>query len=95
MKLRVPVMFVNEDADPTVKMGGYVFDMFSDTGIACRVRDPDHVPKFFLADFRKAVGGDLRLEHIDVPPGVTIQPSARTLQNGGNFLIGRAKRARG
>ena len=96
VKLSVPLVFINEDSVQGVKTGGsYVFDMFAGSGIPCLVRDAQHVPRFFLADMRKSVDGDLFREHIDIPPGVTVRPNARTMQNDGNFLIGRVKRVRG
>ena len=95
VKLPVPIIFVNEETHPTIKTGGYTHDIFSDTGLKCLVRDPENIPRFLVADMRRADGMDLRMEHLTVPPGVTIRPNARTLQNGGNFLVGRVKRVRG
>ena len=95
VKLPVPIIFVNEETHPTIKTGGYTHDIFSDTGLQCLVRDPENIPRFLVADMRRADGMDLRMEHLTVPPGVTIRPNARTLHNGGNFLVGRVKRVRG
>lgn len=95
VRLKVPINFINEDTNPTIKVGGYVHDMFSDTGLQCLVRDPDNIPRFIVADMRRAVDDDLRFEHLEVPPGVTVRRNARTLQNDGNFLVGRVKRVRG
>jgi len=99
VKLAVPLVFTHEETIPTVKAGGYVHDMFSDTGIPCLVRDPENVPRFFVADMRRSEKGDLRFEHLDIPPGVTIRRTARTTEADGktiaNFLVGRVKRVRG
>ena len=48
-----------------------------------------------IADMRRADGNDLRLEHIELPPGVTVRRTDFTVLNGGNFLVCRAKRVRG
>lgn len=98
VKLKVPLLFTDEDTVDTVKAGGYVFDMFT-TGLPCKVRDPNHVPRFIHCDMRKAVGDDIRLEHLELPPGVSVRLTPRTKDPAkpgiGNFLVGRAKRIRG
>ena len=69
--------------------------MFSDTGLECLVQDAAHIPRFFVGDMSKSVNGDLYADALQIPPGVEVRPNARTLQNNGNFLIGRVKRIRG
>ena len=95
VKLSVPIIITNEEATATVKAGGYVHSMFAETGLKCLVRDPEHIPRFIVADMRKADGDDIRAEHLELPPGVSVRPSHLTRQNDGNFLVGRARRIRG
>ena len=95
MKLAVPVIFTNEETLPSVKQGAYVHSMFAETGLKCLVRDAEHIPRFFVADMRRAVDDDLRCEHLDLPPGVSVRKNAVTTLNDGNFLVGRVKRIRG
>jgi hypothetical protein len=96
VKLAVPIIFTNEEALPAVKAGAYIHSMFAETGLKCLVRDPDNIPRFIVADMRRSTDGkDLRFEHLDMPPGVTVQPSSVKHLNDENFLVGRAKRIRG
>lgn len=102
VKLRVPIWFSHQDTLPAVKAGGYVHNMFGE-GLECLVRDPANIPRLIVADMRRSVNGDLRLEHLDLPPGVTVRPKdGRTAEAGRkdphaltNFLVGRVKRVRG
>ena len=94
VKLRVPLIIINEEAVPLVRNGGYVHNMFA-TGLLCHVRDPEHVPRFVVADMKKHVGGDIRFDAVELPPGVTVIPNHLTRLNDGNFLLGRAKRIKG
>ena len=72
VKLSVPLVFVHQDAVPAIKAGSYVHEMFeTGQGLRCWVRQREHIPRFLLADMRRAVNGDLRYEHLDMPPGVT------------------------
>jgi ribosomal protein L25 (general stress protein Ctc) len=67
IKLAVPIIFINQDA--AVKGGGYVHEMFEvGRGLKCSVRLKEHIPRFLLADMRRAVGGDIRAEHLEFPP---------------------------
>ena len=95
INLGVPLVFINLDSLPAIKGGGYVHEMFEvGNGLRCKVREREHIPRFILADMRKSVDGDLRFEHLDMPPGVT----PRKYKGGrtdGNFLVGRVKRVRG
>ena len=95
VKLAVPIIFTHEDSHPKVKQGSYVYEVFADTGLRCLVRDAAHVPRFLVGDMRRSVNGDLRFNHLDMPPGVTVRPHPRTLLDGGNFLVGRVKKTRG
>jgi hypothetical protein len=95
VKLSVPVQLINEESLPKVKAGGYAMNVFSAHGLPCLVSDAEHVPRVIIGDMRKSVDGDLRLEHVEIPPGVTIRKNFRTEQNNGNFLIGRLKRVKG
>mmetsp|Transcript_64454 Transcript_64454/g.127301 ORF Transcript_64454/g.127301 Transcript_64454/m.127301 type:complete len:264 (-) Transcript_64454:131-922(-) len=99
VKLAVPLVFTHEETLAEVKAGGYAHDMFADTGLPCIVNDVEHLPRFIIADMRRSINGDLRFEHLDMPPGVTIQKKARTTEADGktiaNFLVGRVKRVRG
>lgn len=95
VKLAVPIVYTNEMTHPNIRAGGYTMDVFAQKGLPCLVRDPEHVPRYIEGDMRKAVGSDLRFEHLELPPGVTVRDSVFTRQNGGNFLVGRVKRIRG
>ena len=95
VKLNVPVIYINDDAVPQVRTGGYIYDMFSNGGLPCYVRDAEHVPRFLVGDMRRADGNDLRREHLDLPPGVTVRRTNFTELNDGNFLVARAKRVKG
>ena len=95
VKLRVPIIFLNEGVVPAVKNGGYVHDMWIEGGLPCLVRDPEHIPRFIIADMKRHTDGDLFFSDLEMPPGVTVQSTPRTRENKGNFLVGRAKRIRG
>jgi len=97
INLAVPIIFVNKESVPAVKAGGYVHEMFEvGRGLKCKVRHREHIPRFLLADMRKSVDGDLRLEHLDMPPGVTIRKTYKNPKRvEGNFLVGRVHRVRG
>ena len=92
VKLAVPLIFENEEAVPTVKNGGFVMEGFSATGLKCYVSEIDHIPRFLIGDMRNHVNGDLRIDQIELPPGVRPikHPSTE-----GNFLVARAQRVRG
>ena len=95
VRMRVPIIFINEDTLPKVKAGGYVHPMFEvGKGLNCLVREKENIPRFILADMRRSVDGDLRFEHIDMQPGVTVE-KYKGGRTDGNFLIGRVKRVRG
>lgn len=64
-------------------------------GLLCEVTIAENLPTYLEADMSLADGNDLRLEHIRLPPGVTPVRTPQTRENGGNFLIARAKRIRG
>ena len=71
VKMPIPLIFVNSETLPAVKAGGYVHEMFlTGQGLKCTVRQREHIPRFIEADMRRADDGDLRFEHIDMPPGV-------------------------
>ena len=88
-----PIMMLAPHASSFAQAGGYVHDMFT-RGLKVTVSNPEQIPRFLVADCRNHQNGDLRLEHLEIPPGVTI----RKVKGGwtdGNFLVGRAKRIRG
>ena len=95
VKMPIPLIFVNSETLPAVKAGGYVHEMFlTGQGLKCTVRQREHIPRFLLADMRRSVDGDLRYEHLDVPPGV--KPRKYKAGPYGRQLSGRrVKRVRG
>ena len=95
VKLSVPLVFVHQESVPAIKAGSYVHEMFeTGQGLRCWVSDREHIPRFFLADMRRSVNGDLRYEHLDMPPGVTPR-KYKAGRTDGNFLVGRVTRVRG
>ena len=95
VKLRVPIVFINESFVPAVKNCAYIHDMWVEGGLPCLVRDPQHIPRFIIADMKRHIDGELRFNQLDMPPGVTVVNTPMTRLNDGNFLVGRAKRIRG
>eukprot|EP00967_Tisochrysis_lutea_P093837 scaffold136047_cov37-Tisochrysis_lutea.AAC.5 len=73
-------------------MGAYVHEIFNRDGIPVWLRDPYHIPETLIVDMARADGGDVRVEHLDLPPGVTVRPIKNLPEN---FLVARAKRIRG
>lgn len=79
IKLAVPLIFMHAESIPAVKAGSYVHEMFeTGQGLRCWVRQKEHIPRFIIADMRRAVNGDLRYGDLDVPPGVTPRKYAAT-----------------
>lgn len=72
IKLAVPLIFTHQEDIAQLKVGHYVHEMFEvGQGLRCYVSQREHIPRFIPADMRRAVDGDLRYEHLDMPPGVT------------------------
>ena len=96
IKLGVPLISFNDKDLPTIKAGGYVMDIFAQKGLPVRVRNPNHIPRFFLVDMKKHRNNSVYFDAIKdaIPPGVTIQKTVETQQNGGNFLVMRGRRVR-
>ena len=78
-----------------VKTGGYVMDMWAQSGVPCLVRDEANIPPFFVADMRRSKEGDLRIEDVDIPSGVEFNVGKYKDRVKGNFLVARARRVRG
>lgn len=102
IKLKVPIVFINQESHPAIKVGGYTHNMFDKGGLTCFVSDVNHIPRFLAADMRRIANienvkrrADFYAEHLDIPPGVRVKNHSLTTQNGGNFLVGRVKRIRG
>ena len=74
VKRRLPSRLINEIKCPAVKQGGYVHEFYSRLGIPVLLHDPDNIPQHLLIDMARHDNGDIRAEHIDVPPGVTLRP---------------------
>ena len=91
VKLKVPIVAINGDSVPRVKLGGYVHDIFP-RGLPCLVSDAEHVPRFFVVDMRRAVGDDFRMEQLELPPGVTVRQTPEVKSQQG--LVARAKRVK-
>lgn len=80
VKMNVPIVFTHEDKIPKLKSGYYLHEMFEvGQGLKCTVRQREHIPRFIEADMRRADDGDLRFEHIDMPPGVAPVRCVRVL----------------
>ena len=74
VKRRLHSRLINEIKCPAVKQGGYVHEFYSRLGIPVLLHDPDNIPQHLVIDMARHDNGDIRAEHIDVPPGVTLRP---------------------
>ena len=96
LKMGVPLISMNDKDLPSVKNGGYVMDIFAQKGLPVTVRNREHIPRFFIVDMKKAKENSVYFDAIkdSMPPGVKVQKTVETRQNGGNFLLMRGRRVR-